>query len=60
MQASEGLGLIGWAALGVVLLEAVCAILFGFSSLFYFAIVLVPVIFAVLVLLMRGPTAHEA
>ena len=48
MNASEGLGLFGWLCLGLVVLMAVSAVVFGFSSLFYFAIVLVPVIFVVL------------
>jgi hypothetical protein len=48
MNASEGLGLFGWLCLGLVVLMAVSAVVFGFSSLFYFAILLVPVIFVVL------------
>ncbi len=54
MNASEGLGLFGWFCLGVVLLGVVSAVMFGFSSLFYFAIVLVPVIFVVLINLCGG------
>jgi hypothetical protein len=54
MNASEGLGLFGWLCLGLVVLMAVSAVVFGFSSLFYFAILLVPVIFAVLINLCAG------
>lgn len=60
MQASEALGVLGWLAVGVVLLMAVTALAFGFSKLFYFAIILVPVMFVILLMLCRGPTAHEA
>jgi hypothetical protein len=49
MNASEGLGRLGWACLGLVVLMAASAVLYGFASLFYFAILLVPVIFAVLI-----------
>ena len=48
MNANEGLGLVGWAALGLIAVMAVSALLFGFSSLFYFAILLVPVVFVIL------------
>ena len=48
MNANEGLGLVGWAALALIVVMAVSALLFGFSSLFYFAILLVPVIFVVM------------
>ena len=48
MNANEGLGLLGWAALGLIALMAVSGLLFGFSSLFYFAILLVPVVFVIL------------
>jgi hypothetical protein len=54
MNANEGLGLLGWVALGLIALMAVSALLFGFSSLFYFAILLVPVVFAVLLQLCAG------
>ena len=54
MNANEGLGLVGWVALGLIVVMAVSALLFGFSSLFYFAILLVPVIFAVLLQLCAG------
>ena len=48
MNANEGLGLVGWVALGLIVVMAFSALLFGFSSLFYFAILLVPVIFVVM------------
>ena len=54
MNANEGLGLVGWAALALIVVMAVSALLFGFSSLFYFAILLVPVIFVVLLQLCAG------
>jgi hypothetical protein len=49
MNASEGLGRLGWACLGLVVLMAVSAVLYGFASLFYFAVALVPVMFLVLI-----------
>ena len=54
MNANEGLGLVGWVALGLIVVMAASALLFGFSSLFYFAILLVPVIFVVLLQLCAG------
>ena len=48
MNANEGLGLVGWVALALIVVMAVSALLFGFSSLFYFAILLFPVVFVVL------------
>ena len=54
MNANEGLGLVGCVALGLIVVMAVSALLFGFSSLFYFAILLVPVIFVVLLQLCAG------
>ena len=54
MNANEGLGLVGWVALGLIVVMAVSALLFGFSSLFYFAILLVPVIFVVMLQLCAG------
>ena len=54
MNANEGLTPLGWAALGLLGLMVVCAITFGFTSLFYFAIVLVPVMFVVLLQLCAG------
>jgi hypothetical protein len=55
MNANEGLGLLGWVALGLIVLMAVSAALFGFSTLFYFAILLVPVVFVVLLQLCGDP-----
>ena len=54
MNANEGLGLVGWVALGLIVVMAVSALLFGFSNLFYFAILLVPVIFVILLQLCAG------
>jgi hypothetical protein len=54
MIANKGLTVLGWALLGVVALMAVCALTFGFSSLFYFAIFLVPVAFVLLLQLCGG------
>jgi hypothetical protein len=48
MNANEGLGLLGWATLGLIALVAISGLLFGFSSLFYFAILLVLVVFVIL------------
>ncbi len=55
MNASERLGALGWAALALLALAAVTALLFGFASVFYFAIVLVPVVFVVLLQLCGDP-----
>ena len=49
MNANEGLGLVGWVALALIVVMAVSALLFSFSSLFYFAILLVPAVFVVLI-----------
>ncbi len=54
MNANEGMTPLGWVLLGVVALMAVCALSFGFTSLFYFAIVLVPVAFVLLLQLCGG------
>lgn len=54
MNANEGLTPLGWVAVGLLGLMAVCAVSFGFASLFYFAILLVPVMFVVLLLLCAG------
>ena len=49
MNASERLGLVGWAAVALLALAVVTALLFGFASVFYFAILLVPVMFVVMI-----------
>jgi uncharacterized membrane protein YhdT len=49
MNASERLGVVGWAALALLALAVVTALLFGFASVFYFAILLVPVMFVVMI-----------
>jgi hypothetical protein len=54
MNANEGLGLLGWVALATMALGVVSALLFGFASTFYIAIVLVPVVFVILLQLCRG------
>jgi hypothetical protein len=48
MNANERLGKSGWAALALLALAIVTALLFGFASVFYFAIVLVPIVFVAL------------
>jgi hypothetical protein len=59
MQPTEGLGLVGWAALLVVLLEAVVAVAFGFTALIYFALPLTLAVFAAMFLLMHEPAPGE-
>ena len=54
MNAREGLGLLGWMGLGLLALMAVVAITTGFSNLFYFAILLVPVMLYVMIDLSGG------
>ena len=54
MNPNEGLGLLGWVCLAAVAMGVVMALLFGFTSTFYIAILLVPVVFFVLLLLCRG------
>ena len=54
MHANEGLLPIGWASLGLVALGIVLSLLFGFTSVFYIAIILVPVVFVVLFQLCGG------
>ena len=54
MNANERLGVLGWVVLGVLALAAVVALIFGFASTFYFAILLVPVMFVVLIMLCGG------
>jgi hypothetical protein len=48
MNASESLGAVGWGGIILLALAAVCAVLFGFTSVFYFALLLVPVVFVVM------------
>jgi hypothetical protein len=54
MQENEGLGRLGMAALTIMALGLVVAMGFGFSATFWFALGLVPVVFAALILLCRG------
>ncbi|MFL5337547.1 MAG: hypothetical protein ACJ8H8_31330 [Geminicoccaceae bacterium] len=54
MHANEGLLPIGWVVLGLVGLGLVLSLLFGFSSVFYLAVLLVPVAFVVLLQLCGG------
>lgn len=54
MNASEDLGLFGWLCVGLLALMVVVAVTTGFSNLFYFAILLVPVMFYVMVDLSGG------
>ena len=60
MNANEGLGLLGWVSLAVLALAAVVAVTTGFANTFYFAILLVPVVFFVLINLCAGKLDHEA
>ena len=55
MNANEGLG--RWVGLvwRLVALGVVMTLLFGFTSIFYIAILLVPVVFVALFLLCRRP-----
>jgi hypothetical protein len=46
--------MVGWVALGIILLGAVVAVLFGFARTFYIAILLVPVVFVALLQLCGG------
>jgi hypothetical protein len=59
MNANEGLTPLGWLLIGVVLLEVLVALKFGFASLFYFAILLVPVAFAVMLILCAAKAPGE-
>lgn len=54
MNASESLGPLGWVGIALLALAAVCAVLFGFTSVFYFALLLVPVMFVVMFELSGG------
>ena len=54
MNASEGLGMVGYVALAILLLGAAVAVLFGFARTFYIAILLVPVVFVGLLQLCSG------
>ncbi len=54
MNASESLGPAGWAAMALLVLAILVAVLFGFTRVFYFAIVLVPVMFVVMINLCGG------
>jgi hypothetical protein len=61
MNAHEGLGgPFGWASVGLLLLMVIVAVTTGFSNLFYFAIVLVPVLFYVMIALCMGKVEDEA
>jgi hypothetical protein len=51
MQASERLGTLGPAAVGLLALAVVIALTFGFAQVFYIALALVPVALVVMVLL---------
>ncbi len=56
MNASERLGGLGWASVGLLVLAAVVAVVFGFAKVFYFAIVLAPLALVVLVMLCSDRT----
>ena len=55
MNASESLGSLGWAAIGLLALAAAVAVAFGFAQVFYFAIVLAPLVLVLLVMLCSDP-----
>ena len=59
MQENEGLGRLGVAALAIMALGLAAAMVFGFSATFWFALVLVPVVFGALILLCRGRSPDE-
>ena len=54
MHANEGLLPLGWAGLAIIGLGIVLSLLFGFTSVFYIAILLVPVVFVVMFQLCGG------
>lgn len=54
MHANEGLLPLGWAGLAIIALGIVLSLLFGFTSVFYIAILLVPVVFVVMFQLCGG------
>ena len=54
MHANEGLLPLGWAGLALIALGIVLSLLFGFTSVFYIAILLVPVVFVVMFQLCGG------
>lgn len=54
MQESEGLGPLGWGALGVLVLAVLCAVIFGVATIFWFALPLTFVALAVLIALCGG------
>ena len=54
MHANEGLLPLGWAGLAIIALGIVLSLLFGFTSVFSIAILLVPVVFVVMFQLCGG------
>lgn len=56
MQQSEGLGTVGWVALGLVALAVVVALAFGFTALVYLALPMAFVVFAAIIALCTGTT----
>jgi hypothetical protein len=54
VHANEGLLPLGWLVLGLVALGAVMPVMFSFTSIFYIAILLVPVAFVVMFQLCGG------
>jgi uncharacterized membrane protein YuzA (DUF378 family) len=49
MQASESLGSLGWAAIGLLGVSLVVALSLGFAKVFYIAVVLAVVVLVLLV-----------
>jgi len=56
MPKTEGLGTVGWVALGIVLLGVIVALTAGFSRLVWLALPLAVVVFAVILALCTGTT----
>lgn len=57
MQASEGLGAVGWGLLVVLLIAVVVALTMGFTALIYLALPAVVIVFAALYLLLEDRQA---
>lgn len=54
MQATEGLGGIGWCAVAVLLVGILAVVLFGFSAAIYFGLIGTAVALAIMVALCLG------
>ena len=56
MPETEGLGTVGWMALGILLLGVIVALTAGFSRLVWLALPLTAVVFAAILELCTGTT----